>query len=216
LIGDLNGFAAYIFELRRETRQMRARAEARLAIATALGLFSGRALSEIYLGWADVLDGDLEGGIARMRAYMSQLKTGGSEYITDRGLTFVATALGRAGRFEEALASLEEAFLFVERTGQRYYQAELHRLKGELLLGHGIANAAAAEQSFRTALDTSREQRAKSWELRTGNSLARLLRDSSRRDEARSLLAKVHGSFTEGFETADLRDARTLLAELNA
>jgi class 3 adenylate cyclase len=216
LIGDLNGFAAYIFELRREPRQMRDRAEARLAIATALGLFSGRALSEIYLGWADVLDGDLEGGMARMTAYMSQLKTGGSEYITDRGLTFVATALGRGGRFEEALATLEEAFLFVERTGQRYYQAELHRLKGELLLGHGIENAAAAEQSFRTALDIAREQRAKSWELRTSNSLARLLRDSSRRDEARSLLAEVYGWFTEGFETADLRDARTLLAELNA
>jgi tetratricopeptide (TPR) repeat protein len=216
LIGDLNGFAAYIFELRREPRQMRDRAEARLAMATALGLFTGRALSEIYLGWADVLDGDPEGGMARMSAYMSQLKTGGSEYITDRGLTFVATALGRVGRFGEALATLEEAFLFVERTGQRYYQAELHRLKGELLLGHGIANAAAAEQSFRTALDISREQRAKSWELRTSNSLARLLRDSSRRDEARSLLAEVYGWFTEGFETADLRDARTLLAELNA
>ena len=216
LIADLNGFAAYIFELRREVRQMRARAEARLATATALGLFSGRALSEIYLGWADVLDSDLEGGMARMRAYLSQLKTGGSEYIADRGLTFVAAALGRAGRFEEALAALEEAFLFVARTGQRYYHAELHRLKGELLLGHGIANAAAAEQSFRTALDISREQRAKSWESRTGNSLARLLRDSSRRDEARSLLAEVHGAFTEGFETADLRDARTLLAELNA
>ena len=216
LIGDLHGFATYICELRRETRQMRARAEARLAIATASGLFTGRALSEIYLGWADVLDGDLEGGIAKMRAHMSQLKTAGSEYVTDRGLTFVATALGRAGRFEEAFAVLEEAFLFVERTGQRYYQAELHRLKGELLLGHDIANAAAAEQSFHSALDISREQRAKSWELRASNSLARLLRDSNRREEARSLLGEIYGSFTEGFDTADLRDARTLLEELNA
>ncbi|MGB9463273.1 MAG: hypothetical protein WCA94_20495, partial [Candidatus Acidiferrum sp.] len=184
--------------------------------ATESGFFSGRALSEIYLGWADVLDGDLGGGIAKMTAHMSQLKTAGSEYITDRGLTFVATALGRAGRFEEALAVLEEAFLFVERTGQRYYQAELHRLKGELLLGHDIANAAAAEQSFHSALDISREQRAKSWELRASNSLARLLRDSNRREEARSLLGEIYGSFTEGFDTADLRDARTLLEELNA
>ena len=214
LIGDLHGFATYICELRRETRQMRARAEARLAIATASGLFTGRALSEIYLGWADVLDGDLEGGIARMRAHMSQLKTGGSEYITDRGLTFVATALGRAGRFEEALATLEEAFLFIERTGQRYYHAELHRLKGELLLGRDLANAAAAEQSFRTALDISREQRAKSWELRASRSLARLLRDTNRRDEARSLLAEIYESFTEGFDTADLKDAKALLQEL--
>jgi len=216
LIGDLNGFAAYICELRRETRQMRAKAEARLAIATASGLFTGRALSEIYLGWADVLDGDLEGGIARMRAHMSQLKAGGSEYITDRGLSFIATALGRAGRYEEGLAALEEAFLFTDRTGQQYYQAELHRLKGELLLGHDAANAAAAEQSFHSALDISRKQRAKSWELRASNSLARLLRDLNRREEARPLLAEVYGSFTEGFDTADLRDARALLQELNA
>ncbi|MFZ0677848.1 adenylate/guanylate cyclase domain-containing protein [Candidatus Binatus sp.] len=216
MMGDLHGFASYICELRRETPPMRARAAARLAIATESGFFSGRALSEIYLGWADVLDGDLEGGIARMRAHMSQLKAGGSEYITDRGLSFVATALGRAGRFEEGLAALKEAFLFTDRTGQQYYQAELHRLKGELLLGHDKANAAAAEQSFHSALDISRKQRAKSWELRASTSLARLLRDLNRREEARPLLAEVYGSFTEGFDTADLRDARALLQELNA
>lgn len=215
LLRDLYGFASYICELRRETQQMRARAEARLAIATASGLFTGRALSEIYLGWADVLDGDLEGGIARMRVHMSQLKDGGSDYITDRGLTFVATALGRAGRFEEGLAALEEAFLFNERTGQRYYQAELHRLKGELLLGHDASNAAAAEQSFHSALDISRKQRAKSWELRASTSLARLLRELNRREEARPLLAEVYGSFTEGLDTADLSDAKALLQELN-
>jgi class 3 adenylate cyclase len=216
LIGDLHGFAAYICELRRETRQMRSRAEARLAIATASGLFTGRALSEIYLGWADALDGDLEGGIARMRTHMSQLKAGGSEYITDRGLSFIATALGRAGRYEEGLAAIDEAFLFTDRTGQQYYQAELHRLKGELLLGHDAANAPAAEQSFHSALDISRMQRAKSWELRASTSLARMLRDLNRREEARPLLAEIYGSFTEGFETADLRDAKALLQELNA
>jgi class 3 adenylate cyclase/tetratricopeptide (TPR) repeat protein len=216
LIGDLQGFASYICELRRETRPMRARAEARLAIATAAGLFTGRALSEIYLGWAQVLEGDLEGGIAKMRAHMAQLKTAGSEYITDRGVTFVATALARSGRFQEALGVLEEAFLFIERTGQRYYLAELHRLKGELLLGHDRANASAAEQSFHSALEISRRQRAKSWELRASTSLALLLRDSNRREEARALLGEIYRSFTEGFDTADLIEARTLLEELNA
>ncbi len=124
--------------------------------------------------------------------------------------------MGRAGRYEEGRAALEEAFLFTDRTGQQYYQAELHRLKGELLIGHDIANAPAAEQSFHSALDISRKQRAKSWELRASNSLARLLRDSNRREEARSLLGEIYGSFTEGFDTADLKDARTLLEELNA
>jgi class 3 adenylate cyclase len=216
LLGDLHGFASYICELRRETPQIRARAGARLAIAAESGFFSGRAISEIYLGWADTLDGDLERGIARMRVHMSQLKAGGSEYITDRCLTFVATALGRAGRFEEGLAALKEAFLFIDRTGQRYYEAELHRLKGELLLGHDAANTAAAEQSFHSSLDISRMQRAKSWELRASTSLARMLRDLNRREEARPLLAKIYGSFTEGFDTADLRDAKALLQELSA
>jgi class 3 adenylate cyclase len=216
LLGDLHGFASYICELRRETEQMRASAEARLAIAIESGFFSGRALSEIYLGWADALAGDLESGIARMRLYMSQLKNGGSEYITDRCLTFVAAALGRAGRFEEGLGALNDAFLFTERTGQRYYQAELHRLKGELLLSHDASNAAAAEQSFHAAIDISRKQRAKSWELRASTSLARLLRDSRRRDDARSLLGEVYGWFTEGFDTADLSEAKALLQELDA
>jgi predicted ATPase len=206
----------YICELRRETPQMRARAEARLAISTAAGLFTGRALSEIYLGCADALEGDPEGGIARIRFHMGQLKAGGSEYITDRGLTFIATALARSGRFEEGLAALEEAFLFIERTGQRYYQAELHRLKGELLLGRDIANAAAAEQAFHSALVISRQQRAKSWELRASYSLARMLKDLNRREEARSVLGEIYGWFTEGFDTADLKDAKKLLEELNA
>jgi predicted ATPase len=92
----------------------------------------------------------------------------------------------------------------------------VHRLKGELLFGHDAANAAAAEQSFHSALDISRRQRAKSWELRASTSLARLLRDLNRREEARPLLAGVYGSFTEGFDTADLKDARALLQELNA
>ena len=124
--------------------------------------------------------------------------------------------LGPRRAVEEGLAALEEAFLFIDRTGQRYYQAELHRLKGELLLGHDASNAAAAEHSFHSALDISRKQRAKSWELRASTSLARLLRDLNRGEEARPLLAEVYGSFTEGFETADLRDAKALLQELSA
>jgi len=89
-------------------------------------------------------------------------------------------------------------------------------VKGELLLGHDIANAAAAEQVFSRGARLARQQRAKSWELRASNSLARLLRDSNRGEEARSILGEIYGSFTEGFDTADLKDARTLLEELNA
>jgi predicted ATPase len=90
----------------------------------------------------------------------------------------------------------------------------MHRVKGELLLAQDASNAAQAEQSFRTAIEISRKQRAKSWELRATTSLARLLRDTNRRDEARAMLADIYGWFTEGFDTADLKDSKALLDEL--
>ena len=147
MMADIHGFATYIYELRREPEQMKARAAARLVLATESGFFTGRVLSEIYLGWADALAGDLEGGIARMRLHMSELKAAGSEYISDRCFAFIATALGRLSRFDEALRIVDESFEFIERTGQQYYAAELHRLKGELLLAQDSSNA-QAEQSF--------------------------------------------------------------------
>jgi predicted ATPase len=178
-------------------------------------MFTGRVLSEIYLGWADAIAGDLEGGVARMQRHMLELKAASSEYISDRCSTFIATALGRLGRFDEALCLLDESFQFIERSGQRYYEAELHRLKGELLLSHNASNAARAEQSFRTAIEIARKQHAKSWELRATTSLARLLRDTNRAD-ARSMLAEIYGWFTEGFDIPDLKDAKALLQELES
>ncbi len=212
ILTDIHGFATYIYELRREPEQMRARAEARLELATESGMFTGRVISEIYLGWADALAGDLEGGVARMRRHMLELKAAGSEYISDRYLTFVATALGRMGRFDEGLCIIEDSFPFIERSGQRYYEAELHRLKGELLLAH--ASSTEAEQSFCTAIDIARKQGAKSWELRATTSLARLLAKQLKRDKARPMLAEIYGWFTEGFDTPDLKDARALMQEL--
>ena len=144
ILADIHGFATYIYELRREPEQMRTRAEARLALATESGFFTGRALSEIYLGWADAMAGDAEGGIARMRHHMSELKVTGSEYISDRYFTFIATALGRLGRFDEGLRVVDESFPFIERSGQRYYEAELHRLKGEMLLAQDCIECSAS------------------------------------------------------------------------
>ena len=89
-------------------------------------------------------------------------------------------------------------------------------MKGELLLAQDASNAAQAEESFRTAIDISRKQKAKSWELRATTSLARLLAKTDRRDEARAMLAEIYGWFTEGFDTADLKDAKALLDELRS
>jgi len=216
MLADIHGFASYVHELRGEPEHMRARAEARLAITTEAGYAAGRALSEIYLGRADAIAGDLEGGIARMRNHQAALKATGSEYISDRCLAFIALALGRMRRFEEAQRTIDEAMAFVDRTGQRFYVAELHRVRGELLLDQAAANAASAEQSFRRAIEISRLQHAKSWELRATTSLARLLGKQRKRGEAHKMLAKIYAWFTEGFDTADLKDADALLDKLKA
>ena len=92
----------------------------------------------------------------------------------------------------------------------------MHRLKGELLLAQRASNAADAEKWFRTAIEIARKQHAKSWELRATTSLARLLTRQRKRDKARTMLSEIHGWFTEGFDTSDLKDAKALLEELSA
>jgi predicted ATPase len=127
----------------------------------------------------------------------------------------MAEALGRAGQIADGLAAIEEAIVRSERSEERWAIAELLRVKGELLLLQGAPGAAAAaEGQFRQALDGARRQGALSWELRCATSLARLWRDQHRVKEARALLGSVYGRFTEGFATADLREAKSLLREL--
>ena len=179
------------------------------------GNVTRRALSEIYLGWAQAMTGDIDGGIARMRQHMLELKAVGSAIQEDYHLALIATALGRTGRFDEGLRTIAESFPIIERSGMRFYQAEVHRLKGELLLAQDVSNAAQAEQSFRTAIEIARKQKAKSWELRATMNLARLLAEQGHRDEAPAMLADIYNWFTEGFDTADLNDAKALLDKLN-
>jgi len=112
------------------------------------------------------------------------------------------------------MTALDEALMFAE-TEEHYYEAELHRLRGELLLMRTDADREGAERCFRKAIDIARRQSAKSWELRANTSLARLLREMNRRNEARGMLADIYNWFTEGFDTADLKDAKTLLDELS-
>jgi len=111
------------------------------------------------------------------------------------------------------VTQLDEALKIVERTGERFFAAELNRHKGQLLLRQG--HTEAAEELYREALSIAREQEAKLWELRAAVSLARLRSDQDRRAKARDLLAPVYGWFTEGFDTADLKEAKALLDELS-
>jgi predicted ATPase len=119
-----------------------------------------------------------------------------------------------AGYIEPGLEVVDESLAVAHTSGVTMYEAEMYRLKGELLLAQDASNAAQAEESFRAAIEVSRTQHAKSWELRATTSLARLLAKQGKRDEARTMLNDIYYWFTEGFDTADLKDSKALLDEL--
>jgi predicted ATPase len=127
-------------------------------------------------------------------------------------IVLLASAYEIAGHIEEASRVLEDASQIVERTGGRWFAAELHRRKGQLLLQQGHSDG--AEEFYRTALSVAREQGAKLWELRAAVNLAQLCRAQGHNAKAHGLLAPVYGWFTEGFNTPDLREAKVLLDEL--
>jgi predicted ATPase len=127
----------------------------------------------------------------------------------------VAEAYGNAGQAEEGLRVVAEALTAVHKTGERQHEAELYRLKEELLLQQASGNDDEAETSLHQALDIARRQQAKSLELRSAMSLSRLWQQQGQRAEAHALLAPVYGWFTEGFDTADLQEAKALLEELS-
>jgi predicted ATPase len=130
----------------------------------------------------------------------------------------VSLALAHAdlGQFGDAWRCVDEALTLIEKTKERWCEAEVNRIAGEIALKSPERDAAKAQAYFNRALFVAREQQAKSWELRAVMSLARLRRDQGKRDEARELLAPVYGWFTEGFDTRDLTEAKALLDELSS
>jgi predicted ATPase len=126
----------------------------------------------------------------------------------------LAEACGQADQQDDGLRLLAEALAVADNTAERWYEAELYRLKGELLLQCSVAQPAEAEACFQQALAVARRQQAKSLELRAAMSLARLWQQQGKDAEARELLGSIYGWFTEGFDTADLQEAKALLAEL--
>jgi predicted ATPase len=196
-------------------KRLKESGEAALALATELGDSFRVAVSGFALGFLQCEDGDLELGLVAMREGMSVLRATGAMGGIPLFLTKLAMILGQVGQLDEALLTIDEAFGIIERAGDSFTEAEVHRLKGELLRAQDPSKAAQAENSFRTGIGIARRQKAKSWELRGTTSLARLLRDTNRRDEAHGMLAEIYGWFTEGFDTADLKNAKALLDELS-
>jgi predicted ATPase len=183
-----------------------------------IAITAGRALAQwnagttVFCGWVKIQNGDVAEGISLLRSGLTAYRAPGTEMFIPHFIALLAAAYEIAGQAEEALALLDDALQLVERTGERWFAAELNRHKGRLLSRQG--HSEAAEELYRKALSIAREQGAKLWELRAAMSLARLRRDQGRHAEARDLLAPVYGWFTEGFDTPDLKEAKALLKSL--
>jgi predicted ATPase len=185
-----------------------------VAVATDQGFPFYRAAGAIYRGWVKAKNANVTEGLSLLRAGSSAYCATGATVWMPLHIALLAGVCEIAGQIEEGAARLDQASQLAERTGERWFAAELDRQKGQLLLRQG--HPEPAEELYRKALGVAREQEAKLWELRAAASLARLWRDQGRCGAARDLLAPVYGWFTEGFATPDLKAAKMLLDELDA
>ena len=183
-------------------------------VATEQGFLMWRAQGTIYRGWAKLKNGDVAEGISLLRSGSAAYRATGPEMWMPHYIALLAAAYEVVGQIEEAATLFDDALHIVERTKERWFEAELNRYKGRLLLRQG--DTEAAEKQYGKALSIAKEQEAKLWELRAAASLARLHVDLGRLAEARDLLAPVYGWFTEGFDTPDLKHAKALLEALNS
>ncbi|HEV8714418.1 MAG TPA: AAA family ATPase, partial [Candidatus Binatia bacterium] len=219
--------AAWSHQLRREEQRAQEQAEAGMALSTEHGIPIFLAMSTIHRGWALAEQGQGEEGIVQLRQGLAAFRAIGASEGQTYYLALLAEAQRKAGRAEDGLSTLAEALTAVHNTGERVYEAELYRLKGQLTLQfkvqgpkpvlslvEGSKVEEEAEEYFHRAIAIARQQGAKSLELRAAMSLARLWQQQGKKNEARQMLAEIYNWFTEGFDTADLQDAKVLLEEL--
>jgi len=205
-------YAAYLYHRRREAPEVQAQANALLDLATAQGFPLWVGIGTCLRGWTLAVQGQGEAGLAQLRQGLEAVLAIGSTLSPPYCLVLHAEAAGYAGQVEEGLRLLAEALAAFEASERGDLLAEAYRLQGQFLLCQ--ADAAGAEACFQQALTIARRQQAKSWELRAALSLSRLWQRQGKCQAAHQLLAAVYGWFTEGFDTADLREAKALLDEL--
>ena len=191
-----------------------ARAEACMTIATEQGLPVQLAQATLLQGWALAACGRGAEGITQIQQGLAASQAIGAVRDRPYHLALFAEVSAQVGQTTEGLEALAEALVTLPKSGARWWEAELHRLRGELLLQHTVAQPGEAEACFQQALAVARRQQAKSLELRAAMSLSRLWQRQGKRAEASQLLEEIYGWFTEGFDTADLQEAKTLLEAL--
>jgi predicted ATPase len=206
--------ASMELQFRGEAQGVYEYADASVALSTEHGFLPWSALGTILQGWAIADLGQQEEGLVQMRQGLLAWRDLGSELFVPYCLSLIAEVYSNLGQVDAALGALTEGIEIMAKTGEHWWKAEMHRRMGDLLLQQTTPDAIQAETCFRQALVTARQQQAKSFELRAAMNLAQLLHQHGKHDEARELLAPVYGWFTEGFDTADLKDARLLLDDM--
>ena len=196
----------------REAKRTQVQAEAVIALDREQRVGFYLAMATVLHGWAIAEQGDIGAGITLMREGLAGFEIDVAEHLRHSALILLAEQYGKAGDSALGLSFLAEAHAAVDIHAARWCEAEISRVRGELLLLDG--DAAAAEGAFQRALAVARSQEVKSLELRAATSLARLWQTQGQPDAARQLLAEIYGWFSEGFGTPDLQDARALLDQL--
>jgi predicted ATPase len=206
---------AYLHHHLRDVPVVQAQAEALLTLATAQGLplFVGH--GTFWRGWARAMQGQGEAGLVQMHQGVAAVLATGQMLSQSYQMVLLAEAAGHVGQVADGLRLLAEALAVFETSGRGDMLPEAHRLQGEFLLRQATPDTAQAEAYFQQALAIARRQQAKSWELRAAMSLSRLWQRQGKRTAAQQLLSEVYGWFTAGFDTADLQEARALLAALS-
>jgi predicted ATPase len=207
---------AALHQMCRQGQAAQERAEASLTLSTEQGFPYLRAIGTILWGWALAAQERGEEGLAQMRQGLVAWRATEAEITRTYLLALLAEGYGKVGQAEEGLRVLAEALVAFETSGRGDLLAEAYRLQGTFLLRQTMPDIAQAEACFQQALAIARRQQAKSWELRAATSLARLWQQQGKCTAAYDLLAPVYGWFTEGFDTADLQEAKALLEDLGA
>jgi predicted ATPase len=208
-------FSTMVRALRREPHIVYETAERVIAFSAEHGFGFWLLFAPIFRGWAMAEQDQYEEGIELMRQDLFIAHEAGVDIARANLLCMLAEGYRSAGRLDEGLDAVKQALDAADAQEERYYESEIHRLKGDLLLRKTDANAGEAQRCFIRAIEIARKQSAKSWELRATTSLAQLLARQGRRDEACTMLTNIYDWFTEGFDTADLKDAKALLEQLS-
>jgi predicted ATPase len=206
-------FAAWLHQICCQSQAAENHADTAIALSNEYGFPFWLSVGTTLRGWALSKHGKSAEGIAQILEGIASHQATGAKTAESWSYSLLAEAYERAGRVEEGLEALTRALEIMHSTGESFYEAEIYRLKGELLLKQ---DASEARICLQRAIEVARKQDAKSPELRATTSLARLLAQEGKRDEALAMLAHIYNWFTEGFDTADLKDAKALLDELSA